>query len=69
MNRKAKNLEGEGSPADAAERFRRLVDGWMAEDPAYDREAWPELREGLDRNRREAGQYRKLFPEDQATRD
>jgi hypothetical protein len=34
----------------------------MAEDPAYDREAWPELKEGLDRNRPE---YRKHFPEQQ----
>jgi hypothetical protein len=33
----------------------------MAEDHAYDREAWPELKEALDRNRREAGQYRKFF--------
>lgn len=60
MNRQTKNPEGERNPAEAAERFRRLVEGWMAEDPAYDREAWPELKEGLDRNRHE---YRKHFPE------
>lgn len=59
MNRQTKDLEGERGPTEAAERFRRLVEGWMAEDPAYDREAWPELREGLDRNRPE---YRKHFP-------
>lgn len=60
MNRQTKNPEGERPPAEAAERFRRLVEGWMAEDPSYDREAWPELKEGLDRNRPE---YRKHFPE------
>jgi hypothetical protein len=32
----------------------------MAEDPDYDREAWPELKEALDRNRPE---YRKHFPD------
>lgn len=57
MNRQTKDLEGERS---AVESFRRLVEGWMAEDPAYDKEAWPELREGLDRNRPE---YRKHFPD------
>lgn len=57
MNRQTKNPEEEKTPA---ERFRRLVEGWMAEDPAYDREAWPELKEGLDRNRPE---YRKHFQE------
>lgn len=43
-------------------RFDALVERWMAEDPAYDGEAWPELKEALDRNRPE---YRKLFPNDQ----
>lgn len=57
MNQQMKNPEEERTPA---ERFRRLVEGWMAEDSAYDREAWPELKEGLDRNRPE---YRKHFPE------
>lgn len=61
MNRQTKDLDESGSPADAAERFRRLVEGWKAEDPAYDREAWPELMEALDRNRPE---YRKHFPEE-----
>lgn len=60
MNGQTKNPEGERNPAETAERFRRLVEGWMAEDPAYDREAWPELKEGLDRNRPE---YRKHFSE------
>lgn len=60
VNKQAKNPETEREPTEAAEGFRRLVEGWMAEDPAYDREAWPELREGLDRNRPE---YRKHFPE------
>lgn len=55
-----KNLEGEKNPAEAAEQFRRLVESWMAEGPAYDREAWPELKEGLDPNRPE---YRKQFPD------
>lgn len=44
----------------AAERFRKLLDEWMADDSGYDKEAWPELKEGLDRNRPE---YRKHFPE------
>jgi hypothetical protein len=60
VNRQTRNLGGQRDPAEAAERFRRLVEGWMAEDSAYDKEAWPELREGLDRNRPE---YRKHFPE------
>jgi hypothetical protein len=60
MGPQAKNLEGEKNPAEAAERFRRLVETWMSEDPAYDREAWPELKEALDRNRPE---YRKHFPD------
>lgn len=61
MNRRTENLEGSTSPSDAAERFRKLVEGWMSEDPAYDREAWPELEEALDRNRPE---YRKHFPKE-----
>jgi hypothetical protein len=39
----------------------RLLDEWMADDSGYDEESWPELKEAIDRNRREAGQYRKLF--------
>jgi hypothetical protein len=39
----------------------RLLDEWMADDSGYDEETWPELKGALDRNRREAGQYRKLF--------
>ncbi|CAN5281070.1 hypothetical protein BH24ACT19_BH24ACT19_18110 [soil metagenome] len=67
MDRQAKNPEGRDGVAAGrtAERFRKLVDGWMAEDPAYDREAWPELREGLDRNNPE---YRRHFPEGSAPR-
>ncbi len=61
MNRQTGNLEGSGSPADAAERFRKLVEGWTSEDPAYDQEAWPEFKEALDRNRPE---YRKHFPKE-----
>lgn len=61
MDRQTKDLEGVRSPDEAAERFRRLVEGWMAEDPSYDWEAWPELRGSLDRNRSE---YREHFPED-----
>ena len=60
VNRQTRNYGGGRDPAAAAERFSRLTKGWMAEDPAYDKEAWPELREGLDRNRPE---YRKHFPE------
>lgn len=44
----------------AAERFRKLLDEWMADDSGYDEEAWPELKEGLDRN---CSEYRKHFPE------
>jgi hypothetical protein len=49
---------GENRPNDAA---IRLLDEWMADDSGYDEETWPELKEALDRNRREPGQYRKLF--------
>lgn len=50
----------------AAERFRNLLDEWMADDSGYDEEAWPELKDALDRDR--LG-YRKLFPQDHAIRD
>ena len=36
----------------------KLLEEWMAEDPAYDREVLPELMEALDRDR--LG-YRKFF--------
>lgn len=49
---------GEGRPNLAAV---RLLDEWMADDSGYDEETWPELREALARNRRESGQYRRLF--------
>lgn len=39
----------------------KLLDEWMADDSGYAEETWPELEEALERNRREAGQYRKLF--------
>ena len=61
MNRQTESPKGESAPGETAERFRTLVEGWMAEDPDYDREAWPELRDGLDRNRPE---YRKHFPDE-----
>jgi hypothetical protein len=38
-----------------------LLDEWMDDDSSYDEETWPVLKEALDRNRRVAGQYRKLF--------
>lgn len=60
VNRQTDSRGRGRDPAEAAERFRALANGWMAEDPAYDKEAWPELREGLDRNRAE---YRKHFPD------
>jgi hypothetical protein len=50
--------KGERRPNVAA---LRLLDEWMADDSGYDEESWPELKEAIDRNRREAGQYRKLF--------
>ena len=61
MDRQTNKPEGsEGAAGEAvAERFRTLVKGWMAEDPAHDREAWPELADTLDRNRPE---YRKHLP-------
>ena len=49
---------GENRPNVAA---IRLLEEWMADDSGYDEETWPELKEALDRNRREAGQYRTLF--------
>ena len=60
VNRQTRDYRAGSDPAAAAERFSRLAKGWMAEDPAYDKEAWPELKEGLDRNRPE---YRKHFPD------
>lgn len=36
----------------------RLLDEWAADDPSYDKETLPELKEALDRNR---PGYRKLF--------
>lgn len=60
INRQTKNFEGRKSvTGQTTERFRKLAEGWRNEDPAYDREAWPELKEALDRNRPE---YRKHFP-------
>ena len=60
VNRQTRNYGGGRDPAESAERFSRLARGWIAEDPAYDKEAWPELRESLNRNRPE---YRKHFPD------
>jgi hypothetical protein len=60
VNRQTRIYGGGRDPAAAAARFSRLAKGWMAEDPAYDKEAWPELQEALDRNRPE---YRKHFPD------
>lgn len=68
VDRQTREFEGrEGVASEVvAERFRRLVEGWMAEDPAYDQEAWPEFKEALDRNRPE---YRKhFFPKGSALR-
>lgn len=36
----------------------RLLDEWLADESGYDEEAWPELKEALDRDRLS---YRKLF--------
>ncbi len=63
MDPQTRNFKAEKNPVEAAEKFRRLVETWMSEDPAYDREAWPELKEALDRNRPE---YRKHFPDQAA---
>jgi hypothetical protein len=59
-DRQKKNSEHRQDTS-AAERCRKLLDEWMADESGYDEEAWPELKEALDRNRREAGQYRNLF--------
>lgn len=61
MSRQTKDLGGGGNMADDAARFRKHVERWKAEDPPYDREAWSELREGLDRSRSE---HREHFSED-----
>ncbi len=62
MRRLRKEFGGQERAAGeaAARRLRLLVEGWKAEDPTYDREAWPKLADALDRNRPE---YRKQFPE------
>ena len=36
----------------------RLLDEWLADESGYDEEAWPEIKEALDRDRLS---YRKLF--------
>ena len=36
----------------------RLLDEWLADESGYDEEAWPELKEALDRDRLS---YRRLF--------
>jgi hypothetical protein len=36
---------------------------WMADESGYDEETWPELKAGLERNRKESGDFRKLFDE------
>ncbi len=66
MDWRTDNTEQRKNALAAAERFRKLLDEWMADDSGYDEEAWPELKDALDRDR--LG-YRKLFPGDYATRD
>lgn len=44
-----------------AERVRRLFERWSAEDPTYDRESWPGIRESLERDRLSR---RRLFSQD-----
>ena len=61
MSWQTRSLDRKGNAVETAEKFRRLVEGWMPEDAAYDGEAWPELGDGLDRNRLE---YRKHFPDE-----
>jgi hypothetical protein len=52
--------------ADAEERRRRneaairLLDDWTGDESGYDEQAWPAVREGLDRERRRTGS-RPLF--------
>lgn len=66
MDRLPKDLgERERAASEVVESFRRLIESWKAEDPTYDREAWPELEEALDRNLPE---YRKHFPEGSSSR-
>lgn len=61
MDRRTRDSEQRKDALAAAGRFRTLLDEWMADGSGYDEETWPKLEEALDRNRREAGQYRKLF--------
>lgn len=63
MGRRAGDTEQRRDALAAAERFRKLLDEWMADESGYDEEAWPKLKEALDRDR--LG-YRKLFPKNRA---
>ncbi len=38
-------------PTQRAKRAVALLDEWLADDSAYDEQAWPELKESLDRDR------------------
>ncbi len=44
-----------------AARMRETFAEWMADETGYDEETWPRLKEGLEENRRDAGDFRKLF--------
>lgn len=66
MGRRTEDTEQRKDARAAAERFRKLLDEWMADDSGYDEEAWPEIKDALDQDR--LG-YRKLFPDDYAARD
>lgn len=63
MGRRAEDTKRCEDALAAAERFRKLLDEWMADESGYDEEAWPKLKEALDRDR--LG-HRKLFPKGRA---
>ena len=50
-----------------AEEAHRLLAEWMADDSGYDQETWPELRRGLNENRR-AVDAKPLFPAEETER-
>ena len=57
----APSTNGRAEPSDGSETTDsviQLLEEWLADESGYDEEAWPELKDALDRDRLSA---RKLF--------
>jgi len=42
--------------------FMKLIDEWMADESGYDERELPELERAMEENRKNSGNYRKLYP-------